>query len=147
MEIVVRSAVASLSGGSRIDVNIEPAAALVVADTGLLERVVANLAANALSYAPSSTRVHVDASASGGRAVIRVVDTGPGVPPTERDRLFEPFQRLGDVPRGEGVGLGLAVARGLTEAMGGTLSAEDTPGGGLTFVVDLPLRVLDGAAE
>ena len=66
--------------------------------------------------------------------MIRVVDTGPGVPSAQRDRLFEPFQRLGDVPRGEGVGLGLAVARGLTEAMDGTLTAEDTPGGGLTFV-------------
>ncbi len=91
--------------------SIEPAAALVVADAGLLERVVANLVGNALAT-HRGTRVHVDASASADRVVIRVVDTGPGVPPTERDRLFEPFQRLGDVPRGEGVGLGLPLPAG-----------------------------------
>ena len=68
---------------------------------------------------------------------LRVVDAGPGVPRGESDRLFAPFQRLGDrEPRG--LGLGLSVARGFTEAMGGTLTAEDTPGGGLTMVVSLP---------
>ena len=71
-------------------------------------------------------------------ASLRVIDHGPGVPPESLDRIFEPFQRLGDVPRGDGVGLGLAVARGLLEAMGGTLGAEETPGGGLTMVIDLP---------
>lgn len=144
---VIRSAVTSLPGSERVDVDVDSAAALIAADAGLLERVVANLVANALSYAPESTRVHIDVSASAGRALLRVVDTGPGVPIAERNRLFEPFQRLGDIPSGEGVGLGLAVARGLTEAMGGTLTAEDTPGGGLTFVADLPLRALDGDDE
>jgi two-component system sensor histidine kinase KdpD len=66
-----------------------------------------------------------------------VADRGPGVPPADREKVFAPFQRLGDSPDGQGVGLGLAVARGLTEAMGGTLTAEDTPGGGLTMVVSL----------
>jgi two-component system sensor histidine kinase KdpD len=69
---------------------------------------------------------------------LRVVDRGPGVPESDRERLFAPFQRLGDRPGGQGLGLGLAVARGLTEAMGGALTAEDTPGGGLTMVVSLP---------
>ena len=69
---------------------------------------------------------------------LRIIDHGPGIPAASRDALFAPFQRLGDVPNGDGLGLGLAVARGLTEAMGGTLSAEDTPGGGLTMVIDLP---------
>jgi two-component system sensor histidine kinase KdpD len=68
---------------------------------------------------------------------LRVTDRGPGVPDVDRERVFEPFQRLGDAPSGQGVGLGLAVARGLTEAMGGALTAEDTPGGGLTMVVSL----------
>ena len=67
-----------------------------------------------------------------------MVDHGPGVPRGAWSAIFEPFQRLGDVPAGDGVGLGLAVARGLTEAMGGTLTAEETPGGGLTVVLDLP---------
>jgi len=70
---------------------------------------------------------------------VRVVDRGPGVRPADRERVFAPFQRLGDAPAGQGVGLGLAVARGLTEAMGGTLTAEDTPGGGLTMVVSLAM--------
>ena len=77
------------------------------------------------------------AGISGELLELRVVDRGPGVPPADRDLVFAPFQRLGDAPAGQGVGLGLAVARGLTEAMDGTLTAEDTPGGGLTMVVSL----------
>jgi len=65
------------------------------------------------------------------------VDRGPGVPDEAKSRIFEPFQRYGDSPRGAGVGLGLAVARGFTEAIGGTLNAEDTPGGGLTMTLTL----------
>jgi two-component system, OmpR family, sensor histidine kinase KdpD len=134
----IGSAVSTLPGSDRVEVVVPPEAALVTADAGLLERVLANLVSNALAYAPADTSVRVDASADADRVRVRVVDTGPGVPVSERTRLFEPFQRLGDVPRGEGVGLGLAVARGLTESMGGVLTAEDTPGGGLTFVLDLP---------
>ncbi|MFI5427727.1 sensor histidine kinase [Aeromicrobium sp. UC242_57] len=136
----IAAALSALPGQERVDVRLAADASLVAADAGLLERVLANVVANALTYAPDDTRVLVDSSASGDRAIVRVVDTGPGVPAEQRDRLFEPFQRLGDVPRGEGIGLGLAVARGLTEAMGGTLTAEDTAGGGLTFNLDLPLR-------
>jgi two-component system sensor histidine kinase KdpD len=139
LEGTIRTALSSLAGRERVDTEVVDDAALVVADAGLLERVLANLVGNALTYASADSRVRVDASAAGARALVRVVDTGPGVPRGQRERLFEPFQRLGDVPRGEGIGLGLAVARGLTEAMGGTLTVEDTPGGGLTFVLDLPL--------
>ena len=66
-----------------------------------------------------------------------MVDTGPGTPPDARDQVFRPFQRLGDSPGGTGVGLGLAVARGFVLAMGGDLTAEDTPGGGTTMVLSL----------
>jgi two-component system sensor histidine kinase KdpD len=68
---------------------------------------------------------------------VRVVDRGPGVRSDERARLFVPFQRRGDAAQGEGVGLGLAVARGFVEAMGGVIEVEDTPGGGLTLVIRL----------
>jgi two-component system sensor histidine kinase KdpD len=67
-----------------------------------------------------------------------VIDSGPGVPPAQRERVFEPFQRLGDHDTDTGVGLGLAVARGFVQAMGGTLELEDTPGGGLTAIITLP---------
>ena len=77
-------------------------------------------------------------SALGRRIELRVVDRGPGVREEDKARIFEPFQRLGDAPGRSGVGLGLAVARGFTEAMDGQLEAEDTPGGGLTMVLTLP---------
>ncbi|GAB2912983.1 sensor histidine kinase KdpD [Rhodococcus aerolatus] len=108
----------------------------VLADPGLLERVLANVLLNALQHAGPG-EVRVSAAEQGGRVSIRVADRGPGVPRGAVDELFEPFQRAGD-RSGTGVGLGLAVVRGFTEAMGGTVVAEDTPGGGLTVVVELP---------
>jgi two-component system sensor histidine kinase KdpD len=115
-------------------VCVEAVLAPVVADVALLERVLANLLANAVRY---SERVAVRTATLGQRVRVEVVDHGPGVPDADKARIFEPFQRLGDERRDAGVGLGLAVARGLTEAQGGTLVAEDTPGGGLTMVVEL----------
>jgi two-component system, OmpR family, sensor histidine kinase KdpD len=110
---------------------------MVAADPGLLERSVANVVENAVTYSPRGERVLLSASALGDRVELRVIDRGPGVPDAAKDGIFEPFQRHGDAPRGSGVGLGLAVARGFAEAMGGTLLAEDTPGGGLTMVLTL----------
>jgi two-component system sensor histidine kinase KdpD len=83
--------------------------------------------------------VRVEGGRVGQRVDLRVVDHGIGVPVPERERIFEPFQRLGDGGADSGVGLGLAVARGFVEAMGGELSVDDTPGGGLTFTVSLPV--------
>ncbi|MFJ7179260.1 ATP-binding protein [Streptomyces massasporeus] len=111
---------------------------MVTVDRGLLERAVANIVENAVKYTPAGTPVLVAASAIGDRVEMRVVDRGPGIPDEAKDGVFEPFQRYGDAPRGAGVGLGLAVARGFVEAMGGTVTAEDTPGGGLTMVIALP---------
>ncbi|MFF3378334.1 ATP-binding protein [Streptomyces sp. NPDC002680] len=118
-----------------VELDIPETLPMVAVDPGLLERSVANLVENAVKYSPDGEPVLVAASAIADRVEVRVVDRGPGVPDEAKDRIFEPFQRYGDAPRGAGVGLGLAVARGFAEAMGGTLQAEDTPGGGLSMVL------------
>jgi two-component system sensor histidine kinase KdpD len=120
---------------------------LIDADLGMLERVIANIAENALKYAPGADVVIVGPSNGSAMATIdgrpcgelRIVDHGQGVPAANVITMFEPFQRLDDAPDGLGIGLGLAVAKGFTEAMGGQLSAQPTPGGGLTMVIRLPL--------
>jgi two-component system sensor histidine kinase KdpD len=108
---------------------------LVRADPGLLERVLANLFSNALRHSPPDLRPMLRAKEDGDRVVMDVVDHGVGVPAGLKDRIFEPFARLDE--RSPGVGLGLAVAKGFAEAMGGTIVAIDTPGGGLTVRVTL----------
>ncbi|MEU6226379.1 sensor histidine kinase KdpD [Streptomyces sp. NPDC047042] len=128
----------------RVELDIPETLPMVAVDPGLLERSVANLVENAVKYSPDGRTVLVAASAIAERVEVRVVDRGPGVPDEAKDRIFEPFQRYGDAPRGAGVGLGLAVARGFAEAMGGTLRAEDTPGGGLSMV--LTVRAAQAAA-
>ncbi|MCX4854885.1 sensor histidine kinase KdpD [Streptomyces canus] len=124
---------------SAVALDIPETLPMVAVDKGLLERSVANVVENAVKYSPDGEPVVVSASALADRVEVRVVDRGPGVPDEAKDRIFAPFQRYGDAPRGNGVGLGLAVARGFAEAMGGTLTAEDTPGGGLTMVLTLPV--------
>jgi two-component system sensor histidine kinase KdpD len=109
----------------------------VEADPGLLERVLANLVSNALRFSPPGLPPTLSAATSDSHVDVRVVDHGPGIPTGQRDQVFLPFQRLGDTDNTTGVGLGLAVSRGLTEAMGGTLDPEDTPDGGLTMLVHL----------
>ncbi len=116
-----------------IDEGLPP----VLADPVLLERVLANLIVNAQRFSPAGIPPTVIARARSGRVHIRVADRGPGIPANDRERVFAPFQRLGDTDAGAGLGLGLALARGLTEAMGGALRPEDTTLGGLTMVVDL----------
>ncbi|MFF7169044.1 ATP-binding protein [Streptomyces pseudovenezuelae] len=120
-----------------VELDVPETLPMVDVDRGLLERAVANIVENAVKHSPPGERVLVSASALADRVEVRVVDRGPGVPDEAKDRIFEPFQRYGDSPRGSGVGLGLAVARGFAEAVGGTIHAEDTPGGGLTMVLVL----------
>ncbi|MDX2294570.1 MULTISPECIES: sensor histidine kinase KdpD [Streptomyces] len=136
LDEVVPMALGGVPDGSA-EADIPETLPMVEVDKGLLERAVANIVENAVKYSPDGVPVAVAASALGDRVELRVVDRGPGVPDDSKDGIFEPFQRFGDAPRGSGVGLGLAVARGFVEAMGGTLSAEDTPGGGLTMVLTL----------
>jgi two-component system sensor histidine kinase KdpD len=109
------------------------------ADPVLLQRVIVNLLANAARHAPGGTRVRVATSGFADRIEIRVIDHGPGIPPERRDDVFVPFQREGDTDNTTGLGLGLALSKGFAEGMGGNLVPEDTPGGGLTMVVSLPV--------
>ncbi len=136
LDEVVPKALAGVPEGS-VTLRVPETTPMVTVDAGLLERSVANVVENAVKYSPPGMPVLVQASALGDRVELRVADRGPGVPDSGKDRIFEPFQRYGDAPRGAGVGLGLAVARGFAEALGGTLVAEDTPGGGLTMVLTL----------
>lgn len=136
LDEVVPMALGGVPDGSA-DLDIPETLPMVTVDKGLLERAVANIVENAVKYSPGAEPVLVSASTLGDRVELRVVDRGPGVPDAAKDRIFEPFQRYGDAPRGAGVGLGLAVARGFVESMGGTIEAEDTPGGGLTMVLTL----------
>ncbi|OBA68700.1 histidine kinase [Mycobacterium sp. 1554424.7] len=143
LEETVQRALVSIGKGatgfyrSAIDrVKVDVGDAVAMADAGLLERVLANLIDNALRYAPNCM-VRVNAGRVGDRVLINVIDEGPGIPKGTEDQIFEAFQRLGDHDNTTGVGLGMSVARGFVEAMGGTISAGDTPGGGLTVVVDL----------
>jgi two-component system sensor histidine kinase KdpD len=139
LEEIVSRSLDDLGPASR-DVVVEMPGSLpeVRVDPGILERVIANVTANALRYSPAGSPPLLTASTLGERVELRIVDRGPGIPEADRDRIFVPFQRLGDTDNTSGVGLGLALSRGLTEAMGGTLEPEDTPGGGLTMTLSLP---------
>ncbi|WP_284751515.1 ATP-binding protein [Arthrobacter sp. efr-133-R2A-120] len=143
---VIPTALHGLPPG-RVRVDLPGNMPEIDADAGMLERVIANIVENAIKYAPDSDVVLVGAAGGFSSSTLdgkpsgelRIIDHGQGVPAESVVRMFQPFQRLNDVPSTTGVGLGLAVAKGFTEAMGGTLTAEETPGGGLTMVIRLPL--------
>jgi len=140
VEDVLYQAVGTLGAdGALVAIDIADVLPPVAADPGLLERALANVIDNAVAWSPPATPVRVEAAVAGDRVDIRVIDQGPGIPREHRDQLFLPFQRLGDRAGGSrhGIGLGLAVAGGFTEAIGGELTVEDTPGGGATFVFSL----------
>lgn len=119
-------------------VDLALAAPPMRADPVLLQRAVVNLLANAVRHSPDGARVRIASSAFGDMVELRIVDHGAGVPADRRDDIFVPFQRLGDTDNTTGLGLGLALSKGFVEGMGGTLTPEDTPGGGLTMVIALP---------
>jgi two-component system sensor histidine kinase KdpD len=116
-------------------VHVEGRLPRATVDQGLVERVLANLLTNAVQH---SRVVEVTGLETvDERVLLRVIDHGPGVPDELKERMFEPFERVGRLPKAGGVGLGLAVAKGLVEVQDGVLTVEDTPGGGLTVVLDL----------
>jgi two-component system, OmpR family, sensor histidine kinase KdpD len=147
-EIVARSLDDLGAAGRTVTVDIPGLLPEVQVDPAILERVIVNLTQNALRYSPEGKPPLLIASSLGDRVELRVVDRGPGVPKAQRDRIFVPFQRLGDTDNTTGVGLGLALSRGLTEAMGGTLEPEETPGRGMTMTLSLPaVPVPDGPSS
>ena len=142
-EIVAR---ALLAEHARAVTTIPDDFPMVLADAGLLERVVDNLVENALRFSPPGAAVEITAELNGaatdrqhGTALLRVTDHGPGVHPDRRQSMFVPFQRLDDRGRGSHVGLGLAIAQGFAQAMGATVTPSETPGGGLTMTIELPV--------
>ena len=134
-EIVGRALVSLGDRAAGVIVDVPDSLPRVHVDPALAERAVANVVDNALAWSPPEESVRVEAASVGNRVVLRVIDRGPGIAPADRDRVFQPFQRLSDARGrgGAGVGLGLAVARGFTEAIDGELQLEDTPGGGTTM--------------
>ncbi len=135
-------ALRGLDGGASLRLSVPDGLPLVHTDPGLLERVLANLFANALAYSPPDQSPELRASQSASDVLLEIVDHGRGVPDDLKQRMFEPFQRLdargGGPMAGTGVGLGLAVVKGFLDTMGGSVEAADTPGGGLTMRVSLP---------
>jgi two-component system sensor histidine kinase KdpD len=137
-------AVGGLDDSLRLELTVPDGFPLVLADPGLLERVLANLFSNALRHSQGARPPELQAQLLNDTVLLEVVDHGPGVPDEQKERIFEPFTRVGD--RYPGVGLGLAVAKGFAEAMGGRIVAIDTPGGGLTVRVTLPVASQDKSA-
>jgi two-component system sensor histidine kinase KdpD len=152
VEEIVPAALASLGDSARhgrVTTSVPETLPRVRTDPALLERALANLIANAIAWSPPDQPVHIEAGGVAGQIHLRIVDRGPGIPTSDRLRVFQPFQRLGDRSNGAGVGLGLAVADGFVRAVGGELYIEDTPGGGTTMVVTVPAvpgRVCAGAS-
>jgi two-component system sensor histidine kinase KdpD len=138
LEEVLPAALRSLAiHDDSIELDVPETLPRVLADPGLLERALANVIDNAVRFSPDGVPPRVTAGATDGYVDVRIVDRGPGVPTDDLERLFKPFQRLRDSGQSEGVGLGLAVAKGFVEAMGGEIEVEETPGGGLTIVTRL----------
>jgi len=138
-EAVVKAVADQGTAARNVDIHVPDELAEVRADPALLERILANVLSNALRYSPADRPPVVTASEHGGYVEVRVIDHGPGIPVADRERVFLPFQRLGDRTNDSGVGLGLALSRGLAEAMGGELNPDSTPGGGLTMTLRLPV--------
>jgi two-component system sensor histidine kinase KdpD len=167
IEELIRAAVSEVGGGPQaFSLSIDPDLPPVSVDPVQLERAFVNVLENARRHSgghPVSVRARavrrlagtpataspaerdlgasVRARPSGDRVIVRVVDRGPGIPPAQLERVFEPFYRAGTATSGHrGSGLGLAIARGFTEANAGSLHVESLPGQGATFVFELPLE-------
>lgn len=142
-EIVSAALISLPTSDQLLEIEVPETLPPVHADPALLERALANLLTNARSASNEETPVRVIAGLQPDSCVeLRVIDQGPGIALSDRDRIFMPFQRLGDQNSGNGVGLGLAVAKGFIEAMGGELTVDDTPGGGATMIIRLQVAAM-----
>lgn len=140
LEEVVAAALSALDApAERVSVDVSEELPLVLTDGALLERAIANLVSNALAWSPADREVWIEAATVRDHVDVRIIDRGPGIPLAVRDRIFQPFQRLGDRSNDAGAGLGLAIAKGFVEVTGGRLDVDDTPGGGCTFTITLPI--------
>jgi two-component system sensor histidine kinase KdpD len=138
-DVLVPALVALDLPSGAVELSIPDVLPLIIADPGLLEQTVVNLLANAVSWSPPGVPARIEIAAGRDTLEMRVVDRGPGIDEARREHVFEPFQRLGDRSSQAGVGLGLSVAEGFVTAMGGSLDLDETPGGGATFTISLPL--------
>lgn len=137
LDHVVAAALVSLGDGDE-DLHVPEELPPVLADSGLLERVLANLIANARRFSPPGHPVSITAAPGEGRTVdLRIADRGPGVPENRWEEIFQPFHSLGNRRSADGLGMGLAIARGLTRPMGIDVTPAETPGGGLTMTVTM----------
>ena len=135
---IVAAAIHSIGApNASILVDVPEDLPAVSCDSTLLERSLANVISNALRFSPPDTPVRIEAAEVGQRVHLRVIDRGIGIKPVDRSRVTLPFQRFDDTPDGNGVGLGLSIAEGFVDAMGGALTLDDTPGGGLTVTITL----------
>jgi two-component system sensor histidine kinase KdpD len=140
LEVPIRAAIHAVPGSEgRVQVVLGEGLPAVLADGALVERVVANLVSNALRHSPEDVPLRIVADRVGDQVHLCIIDRGPGIPPALRSKVLVPFQRLGDESVASGVGLGLSIAQGFVEALDGTLTLDDTPGGGLTVTVGLPI--------
>jgi two-component system sensor histidine kinase KdpD len=140
LDEVIGTAVLAVPGAAeRVTLDVPEDLPLVHADPGLLERVIANLLENAIRHGAPDKPVEVSGVAGGATATLKIVDHGPGVPSDRHEAMFQPFQHADDRGTGRGLGLGLSIARGFTEAMGGVLIADSSSGTGLTMRLRLPL--------
>ncbi|MCU1394371.1 MAG: osmosensitive channel histidine kinase KdpD [Ilumatobacteraceae bacterium] len=126
------------SAPDAVEVCIPRSTPAVLCDPTLLERSVANVVANAIRHSPPGIPVRIECGVVGDTVHLRIVDRGPGIAAAERTKVLAPFQRLGDQHTTDGVGLGLSIAQGFVDAMAGTFTLDDTPGGGLTVTITLP---------
>jgi two-component system sensor histidine kinase KdpD len=139
---LVLAAVAGLGDRAHpvhLDIDVDENLPPVETDPSLVERAIANVVDNALAWSPAGRPVRIEAETTAEAVVLRIIDEGPGIAPADREQVFLPFQRRGDRSNGPGVGLGLAVARGLLSAVGGGIRVDGAGSKGTTMAVWLPL--------